>query len=118
MSGSTDPGRERGSVVAEIAVVLSAVAVLLLLVLGVSAASALKVRLVDAARTAARLASAGHEDAEVVAAARRLAGEEAQVSVGRESPWVEVEVRRRAPLGLDLTAVASAWAEPALVGAP
>lgn len=104
--------RDEGSVTAELAVALPVVVVVLLLVLGVGAASLAQVRAADAARTAARLAALGDEDATLEAAARRLAGAQAAVAVNREPPWVTVSVRVGVVGGVEVGASASAWVEP------
>jgi len=105
-------GREEGSVTAELAVALPAVVVVLLLILGLGAASMAQVRAVDAARTAARLAAIGDDDGALVAAAQRLAGDGARVGVVRDSPWVTVSVRVGVVAGFEVGASASAWVEP------
>ncbi|NLF03414.1 MAG: TadE family protein [Actinomycetales bacterium] len=104
--------RDEGSVTAELAVALPAVVVVLLLVLGLGTASMAQVRAVDAARTAARLAAIGDDDAALVAAAQRLAGDGSHVGVVREPPWVTVSVRVGVVAGFEVGASASAWVEP------
>ena len=104
--------REEGSVTAELAVAPPAVVVVLLLVLGVGAAATAQLRVVDAARTAARLAALGESEEVVAGAARRLAGAGAEVGVVREAPWVTVVVRAGTVAGLRVSGSATAWAEP------
>jgi len=104
--------RDQGSVTAELAVALPAVVVVLLLVLGLGAASVAQVRTVDAARTAARLAAIGDDDGAIRAAAHRVAGAGAVVEVRREPPWVTVSVRSGVVVGVQVAASASAWVEP------
>lgn len=104
--------REEGSVTTELAVALPAVVLVLLLVLGLGAASAAQMRVADAARAGARVAALGDDDGAVRSVARRLAGNGAHVSVERDAPWVTVSVEAPAVLGLDVSASATAWAEP------
>ncbi len=106
------PRGEGGSVTAELAVALPAVVVVLLLVLGVGAASTAQVRVVDAARTGARLAAIGDDDGAVVAAVRRLVGDSAEVGVVRDPPWVTVSVRTAVVADIQVGASATAWVEP------
>jgi len=103
---------DEGSVTAELAVALPAVVVVLLLVLGVGAASVEQVRVVDAARTGARVAAVGDDDGAVRAAAQRLAGPGADVGIERDPPWVTVSVRAAVVAGIQVGASASAWVEP------
>lgn len=103
---------DEGSVTAEIAVALPAVVVVLLLVLGVGAASSAQLRVADAARTGARVAALGDDDAAVRAVVQRVAGEGAAVTVLREPPWVTVEVRAPAVVAIEVGASATAWLEP------
>jgi len=85
-------GRDRGSVTAELAVGLPAVVLLLVALLTVASAAVAQTRCTDAARAGARAAALGEPDGEVVATARRLAGDGAAVSVSRSEGWVTVTV--------------------------
>lgn len=110
--------RERGTVTAEVALVLPAVVVVLLVCCTLGAAVLGQVRCADAARAAARAAAIGEPAAVVLAVARDLAGPEAQVSVETDGQWVQVVVSRPVAgevLGdrtLRARAEASAWREP------
>lgn len=113
----SDRGADRGSVTAELAVGLPAVALLLLAVLGVSAAGVMQQRCAEAARTGARLAAIGEDDAAVVAGARRVAGDAARVDVGHDDGWVTVVVSAGLPVAglgevVTLRGSATAWDEP------
>lgn len=89
-------GDEHGSVVAEFAVALPAVALVLLLAVGATAAGARHVRLQDAVADAARLAARGEPDARVYAAVSagvpgadaEIAGREDLVCVSASAPAV------------------------------
>lgn len=95
---------------------MAVVLVLAALLMTTSAASA-RMRCLDAARTAARVAALGMSDAEVVEAARRVVPG-AQVAVVHDPPWLEVTVTTE--LGgawfsggaVTVSGTASAWAEP------
>ncbi|KQY47103.1 TadE family type IV pilus minor pilin [Cellulomonas sp. Root137] len=111
----TSAGRhDRGSVTAELAVGLPAVVVLLVALLTVASAAVAQTRCTDAARAGARSAALGEPDGEVVATARRLAGDGAAVAVSRSEGWVTVTVSdavgswRGTPLRAHATAVARA----------
>lgn len=111
-------GAERGAVTAELAILLPAV-VLLLLVCGVLGAAVLgQIRCADAARAGARAAAIGESHEQVVAVAQQLAGDDAEVLVSRDGAWVEVRVARPVAgelvgLGaLQASATARAWVEP------
>lgn len=108
---------DRGSVTAELAVGLPAVVLLLLVVLGVSAAGVVQQRCAEAARTGARLAALGQDDAAVAAAARHVAGDAASVHVARDERWVTISVTASLPVAglggaVTLTGRATAWSEP------
>ena len=108
---------DRGAVTAELAVGLPAVAVLLLVVLGVSAAGVVQQRCAEAARTAARLAALGEDDAAAVAGARHVAGDAARVDLARDGGWVTVSVASAFPVAwlgeaLTVRGAATAWEEP------
>ncbi len=112
------PAGDRGAVTAELAVGMVAVAVVLLAVLATAAAGVAQLRCLDAARTGARVAALGEDDASAVAAARRaLAGRAADVHVTRADGWVTVRVEApfagwSGPPGLRARASATSWAEP------
>ncbi|WP_324650383.1 TadE family type IV pilus minor pilin [Georgenia sp. H159] len=109
---------ERGTVTAEVALVLPAVVMVLLVCCTLAAAVLGQVRCADAARAAARAAAIGEPAAVVVAVVRDLAGGDAHVTVDHDGQWVEVVVTR--PLspavpgadGLRARAAARAWVEP------
>ncbi|GEK20092.1 TadE family type IV pilus minor pilin [Cellulomonas xylanilytica] len=84
--------RDRGSVTAELAVGLPAVAILLVALLTIASSAIAQTRCTDAARAGARAAALGERDSSVAATARRLAGEDASVAVSRAGGWVTVEV--------------------------
>lgn len=114
----TDGDRDRGSVTAELAIGMVAVVLVLAVLLVTASAAAARMRCLDAARTGARVAALGEPDAAVTAAARRVAGVGAVVTVTRDPPWVEVRVSASIPGGwftggaVGLSASATAWAEP------
>lgn len=83
---------DRGSVTAELAVGLPAVALLLVALLTVASAAIAQTRCSDAARAGARAAALGEPDATVVETARRVGGEGAAVAVSRAGGWVTVDV--------------------------
>lgn len=105
---------ERGSVTAELALLLPAVVVILLVCATLGAAAIGQLRCADAARAAARAAAIGEPVTVVEAVARDLAGEDAQVRVDRTGRWVEVTVTRPLPAAPELQARGSAraWVEP------
>ncbi|MCL2467223.1 MAG: pilus assembly protein TadE [Micrococcales bacterium] len=84
--------REAGSVTAELAVGMVAVAMVLVVVLAVAAATVAQVRCVDAARSAARAAALGEDDASVRDTAARVAGSGATVTTTRADGWITVTV--------------------------
>jgi Flp pilus assembly protein TadG len=93
-------GRSRGSVTAEFAVVLPVLVILLAAVLAAGAAGVAKLRCIDAARSAARLA-ARHEPSSVALDAARSAGPQGasvQLSTVGELVRVQVTARVRLPL--------------------
>ncbi|QFQ99231.1 hypothetical protein F9278_27275 [Streptomyces phaeolivaceus] len=108
-------GGDQGFVTAEAALALPAmVLIATALVWGLFAACA-QIQVVDAARAGARAAARQDPSAEVVAVARELAPDGAEVSVGREGDFVRVVVSAPAPgpgdLGVDLSHAAVALAE-------
>ncbi|MDK1359972.1 TadE family type IV pilus minor pilin [Arthrobacter sp. zg-Y1219] len=102
-----------GAVTAELAVGLPAVALLLAAVLTGVAAGVTQLRVEEAARAAAREVMRG-DSAEAEAAARRIAGAEARVTISADGQWLLVEVGStvaaplldRLPLVLTATATA------------
>ena len=108
--------RSRGAVTAELAVGLPAVALLLAAVLTGLGAGMTQLRVEEAARAGAREIMRGSTN-EAEAAARRVAGANARVTVSTEGQWVQVEVSSAvaAPLlerlPLDLVATATALPE-------
>ncbi|MCM3662548.1 pilus assembly protein [Georgenia satyanarayanai] len=112
------PGDERGAVTAELALVLPAVVMVLLVCCTLGAAVLGQVRCADAARAAARAAAIGEPAAVVTSVARELAGADAAVSVDIDGSWVEVVVSRPVASGvlgagtLEARASARAWVEP------
>ncbi|QAY64242.1 pilus assembly protein TadE [Xylanimonas allomyrinae] len=109
---------ERGAVTAELAVGLPVVALLLVAVLALTAASSAQLRALDAARAGARALAIGQEEAQVRALVATVGGEGAVAEVQRDGTWAVVEVSR--PVGggwfahgpLRATARATAWVEP------
>lgn len=102
-------------VTAELALVLPAVVLLLVVVLTAGAAALTQVRVADAARSGARAAALGETSGSVTELVHELAGADARVLVGGDGRYVVVEVERALPglLGLaDLRASASARALP------
>ena len=85
--------REAGFVTAEAAVVLPVLLVVLALLVGVVVAVGDQLRLVDAARTGARLAARGETSAVTRDAAEQIAPHGATVAVTRVGDDVEVTVR-------------------------
>ncbi|BDV31363.1 TadE family type IV pilus minor pilin [Microbacterium terricola] len=99
-------GDDRGSVVAEFAVALPAVVLVLALGAGALAASGRQVRMQDAAADAARLAARGESDARVRAAAPGAA-----TVISTEGDLVCVRLTAPGPLpGLTLSASSCALA--------
>ena len=86
-----DGRSSRGAVTAELAVGLPAVAVLLAAVLTGLAAGITQLRVEEGARAAAREIMRG-DSTGAEAAARRIAGPEAQISVSADGDWLRVQV--------------------------
>jgi len=96
-------GDDRGSVVAEFAVALPAVALVLLLGVGALAAASRQVRLQDAVADAARLSARGEPEQRARAAvATAVPG--ASVEIGTREDLVCVSASAPALLGLRVTA--------------
>jgi hypothetical protein len=110
--------QERGSVTAELAVGLPVVALLLVAVLTLVAASTAQMRAADAARAAARALAVGEDEAAVHAAALKVGGRDADLTLVRDGEWVEVIVTRPVAGGwlatgpLRASGEAVAWVEP------
>ena len=102
-------GDDRGAVVAEFAVALPAVVLVVLLGVGALSASARQVRLQDATADAARLAARGETVSRVQAAAA-AAGPGTNVAVHERGDLVCVTATASALLGLTLTASSCALA--------
>ncbi len=109
--------RDAGSVTAELAIGMVAVATVLVTLLTVASATITRVRCSDAARSAARAATLGEDDPAVRAVAGRVAGRGSTVTVGRADGWVTVTVT--APVaaqgpfaGLRASATATGRTEP------
>lgn len=110
---------ERGSVTAELAIVLPAVVAVLVLALTTAGAAIEQVRCADAARAGARAAALGEDMTGVRSVAVSLAADDAAVEVRRTGEWVVVRVSR--PLSsrwgaLLASAEARAWVEPTAAG--
>ncbi|MCL1872153.1 MAG: pilus assembly protein [Promicromonosporaceae bacterium] len=109
---------ERGAVTAELAVGLPVVALLLVAVLTLGAASGAQLRAQDAARAGARALAIGQDEAQVRAVVARVGGADSRLEVERDGQWVTVSVSR--PVGggwfahapLRAGAAATAWVEP------
>jgi hypothetical protein len=94
------PDRSSGSVTAEFALVLPVLALILAAVLAAGSAGVAKLRCIDAARSAARLA-ARHEPASMAMAAARAAGPDgAAVRLSTAGDLVRVQVTARVRLPL------------------
>lgn len=121
-------GDDRGSATAETAIVLPVVVVMVMVLMLTGVGLGSQVRLESAARGAARELARGEDSAAAVEVARRIGGEDLQISISGSGEWVRVEVRRtlEAPTGplsgagWTLSADAEARREPQLLenGAP
>lgn len=106
-------GHERGSVTAEVAVVLPALVILLALLLGTAHVGAVQLRIEEAARAGAREAMRGESNESVEQTVQRLAGSSAATTVTSGAGWTTVEVLATvdgpvvALLGLELRATAT-----------
>lgn len=89
-------GAQRGSVTAELAVVLPAVTALLALLLFAATAGMLQLRLEEGARAGARSLARGDSTSQVVDTVTRLAGHGTAVSLGRDGEFATVTVQGRA----------------------
>ena len=102
-------GDDRGSVVAEFAVVLPAIVLVLLVALGMLFAGGRQVRLQDAAADAARLAARGESD-ELVRSAITAAVPGATSSIGARGDLVCVTAAAPGILGFELSVASCALA--------
>ncbi len=94
--GSTGEGhRQRGSVTAELAVVLPAVTALLAILLLAVSVGLLQLRLEEGARAGARAAARGDSSEQVMAIVHRVAGSSVTVSVGTAADFATVTVEGR-----------------------
>ena len=113
------PVGQKGSVTAELAVVLPAVTALLALLLLSVSAGMLQLRLEEGARAGARALARGDSTSQVLDVVTRLAGDGAAVSLDREGGYATVTVHGRAGgvlsglIPWEQTAQASARAEEA-----
>lgn len=111
------PAGAEGYATAEAAVALPALLVVLALSVGVVVGVGAQLRCVDAARTAARVASRGDGDPAAVRAAQRVAPRGARVTVVHHGGLVDVRVSARtAPFGLLPALPVSAHADAELEG--
>ncbi len=111
------PRRDAGTVTAEIALVLPAVVVALLVALAVLAGGVTRLQCTDAARAATRAAALGESRGEV-AAVGRASMPEAGVSISDDGAWVSVSVTCPVDLALftgpwSVTATFETPSEPA-----
>ncbi|MCZ3389192.1 MAG: hypothetical protein LH645_08745 [Actinomycetia bacterium] len=79
-------------VTAELAAALPALVLVVSLLLAVVGAASDAARTSEAARSAARAASVGTDEAAVTAQAKQLAPDGASIRVWTDGPWVRVEV--------------------------
>lgn len=109
------PGRDRGAVTAEAAMVIPALVAFAVVLVWALAAAADQIRCVDAARAGARAAARSEPAAAVLDAARGAAPGQARVEVERSGElWrvrVEAPTPGPGPLTLTLSAEAAALAE-------
>jgi Flp pilus assembly protein TadG len=92
--------RTDGSVTAEFAVLLPAVVVMLAMVLAAASAGVAKLRCIDAARSAARLAARHESASTALAAAHSAAPGGASVGLSAVGDLVRVQVSTQVPLPL------------------
>lgn len=90
------PAGQKGSVTAELAVVLPAVTALLALLLLSVSVGMLQLRLEEGARAGARAMARGDSTSQVLDTVTRLAGDGTAVSLGREGGYATVTVQGRA----------------------
>jgi hypothetical protein len=98
--GFSGPEDSRGSVTAEFAVLLPVLAMMLAMDVCAGAAGVAKLRCIDAARSAARLAARHESTSTVLAAARSAGPRDAAVRLSVAGELVRVQVTARVPLPL------------------
>ena len=96
---------ERGSATVEFAMVLPAVVLLLATIFGAVSIGLAQVQTQEAANAAVRAAMLGEDPA---AAARAVGGQEVETTSVRDGRWVVITVTCAGPLGLTLSAHATA----------
>lgn len=107
---------DAGMVTAEAALVLPSLMVVLALAVTVLVTVGAKIKVVDAAREAARIAARGDADAEASRAAVQLGPPGTKVTIRHRGHWVDVDVKAVVrPLGLlpgfNLATHTLAWSE-------
>jgi Flp pilus assembly protein TadG len=113
--GDQRRARDRGTVTAELAIVLPAVVLVLVVAMTTAGAALAQVRCADAARAGARVAALGDDLPRVRSAVGEVAGAGAAVEVRRAGDWVIVRVERALTSRwgpLVAAAEARAWVEP------
>ena len=88
-------GSQRGSVTAEVAVVLPALVVLLAFLLATAHVGTVQLRLEEAARAGAREVMRGESGASVQQTVQRLAGRTATAQVTSDGDWTTIDVSAR-----------------------
>ena len=101
--GVVRPGRDRGFVTAESALVLPTLVLFAMTLVWALLAAAAQIQCVDAARAGARVAARQDPQDAVVAMARRVAPDDASVMVSRKGDLVTVRVAARPPGPLPFT---------------
>lgn len=120
--GRTISRDDRGTVTAELAIVLPAVTAILAVLLAGAAAGLTQLRVQEGARAGARAAARGEAIASVQEISARITGPGAAVQVSYDGPWIRVRVSAAVdgPLGRlvdwPLTARAVALREPGGAG--
>lgn len=94
-SGVCGAAAQKGSVTAELAVVLPAITVLLAILLLSASAGLLQLRLEEGARAGARALARGDSTAQVQEIVARVSGAQAAVSVGNSGGYATVTVQGR-----------------------
>ncbi|WP_193393503.1 TadE family type IV pilus minor pilin [Arthrobacter alpinus] len=95
-TGSPRPAKIRGSVTAELAVVLPAVTVLLALLLLAVSTGMLQLRLEEGARAGARALARGDSPSQVAEVVARVSGDGVSVALGNDGGYATVTVQGRA----------------------
>jgi len=115
--------RSTGAVTAEFAVLMPVLVVILSLTLAAGAAGVAKLRCIDAARSAARLAARHESSSTALTAARSAAPDHASIRLAAGGDLVRVEVTAQVPLPLpgrptvEVGATSVAMLEPNALGA-